>query len=332
MYDEINKDYNFLINLSKNEDKNENDLWKFRLNFWIKKIITNGIVDSNKLKNFRAKGISLSEMPRNPYHGKLIFENIYKFLRFPGYKRTCYHNFDKLKHNDEYHWSSFSHIGNPFYYEEDDKKFNERFLRHLRNIYLVEKFLKLDNESIIVDIGGGYGQFLCMIQNLLKNSKKILVEIPEQLLVAKFYIKKSFPYAKINNIRDVYNENFSIEDELMRNDFLLIPNTHIFKIKSIHPTLICNFNSFGEMSNDNFRSYMNSNLIKNTKYLFLINRLDSFPTYNNDISILDYKINHYKAIHFENSPIFDYYYESFSPFYIKKTPFSSRCFEYIGCK
>jgi len=327
---ELQKDYEFIIQNHTSSNELKNNLWKKRLSKWSKRITSNGKIDTKKLINFRARAITLSETPCNPYYGFLILENIYKFIHFSGFKETCFYNFNKVKNEKGYHWDTFSNVGNPFYYKKNGKIFNERFIRHLRTVDLVKKYVKDEHNSIVVDIGGGYGQFLCMLEKINHFSKKILIEIPEQLLFAYFYIKKCFPNIKINNIRDVYKDNFSIEDELKKNDFVLIPDTLISKLDKINPDLICNFNSFGEMSNNDFNNYMNSMLLKNCNYLFLINRLDSFPTYKNKISILDYNLERFDKLHFQTSPLWDYFFKSFSPLNIKKISFYSRMFEYIG--
>jgi putative sugar O-methyltransferase len=329
IFEKINSDYEF-INSLRSKTKDKSDLWEQRLFKWISKLVTSNKIDPDKISKFRATSALLSEVPRNPYSNTVILKRIYKFLRFSGYKKTCFHNYEKLRDEPGLMWDNFNDIGNPLYFESDGKKFNERFLRHLRTTNLVEKHIDLKKDAIIVDIGGGYGQFLTMLNSKNPFASKILVDFPEQLLIASYYIRKTYPDAKINMIKDCYEDNFCIKKMVTKNDFLLIPTDKVFLLNELKVDLVCNFSSLGEMSKENFLSYMTSPLIKNTKYFFTINRLDSFPTYSNNISILDYDLKRFKTIHHDTSPIWDYYFSSFSPFLIRKHAFKSRNFEFIG--
>ena len=61
------------------------------------------------------------------------------------------------------------------------------------------------------------------------------------------------------------------------------------------------------MDKSSFNDYFKSNLLNKSKYLFSVNRIDSsFPTYNNNITMFDYK--------FENYKIFIFVYHQFGMF------------------
>ena len=332
MITDIDEDFKFICSLREGKSNKEYDLWETRLFEWVKGLTTNNKIDVEKLSKFRAVGALLSEVPRNPYLHSIILKHIYGFIRFSGYKKTCHHNFEKLRFNDDLIWNSFSELGSPFYYEVDGKKFNERFLRHLRTISILEKNVTLKKDSIIVDIGGGYGQFLAMLNSKYSLTKKILIDFPEQLLVASYYLKELFPNCKINSVRSSYKKNFSIAESIDENDFILVSTDQINLMDDVKADLVCNFSSFGEMSKPYFNNYMNSELIRNAEYFFTVNRLDSFPTYNNSISILDYDLDRFKKIHLEVSPIWDFYFNSLTPFFQRKKSFSSRNFEFLGKK
>ena len=83
------------------------------------------------------------------------------------------------------------------------------------------------------------------------------------------------------------------------------------------------------MPNDTFNEYKDSDIFKNSKYFFTINRIDSFPTYTNKISLIDYFDWKTPPLHLSVSPVWDYYFESFSPFFVNKKAFLSRNFELI---
>lgn len=332
MFEDLNKDYNFLSKLREANPDQSQDLWEKRMFQRLNMLVTDGKIDPRKMAKFRANSALLSEVPRNPYSDNPIKKVIYKYLRFPGFRKSCYHNFNKLRLDETLIWSSFNEVGAPIYYETDGKKFNERFLRHLRTVSIIEKNIALSKDSLVVDIGGGFGQFLAMLNYKFSSAKKILVDFPEQLLVASYFLKKSFPNAKINTVRSCYDPKFSIVDMINDNDFILISTDQVHLLDDVKADLVCNFSSLGEMSAKHFETYINGSLINTSKYFFTINRLDSFPTYANGISILDYELYRFKKIHLSVSPVWDFYFTSFSPFWINKIAFKSRNFEFLGEK
>ena len=127
---------------------------------------------------------------------------------------------------------------------------------------------------IVCDIGGGYGILLYMLKKLNFHGTSILIEFPEQLLTAKYFLKKNFSNLKINSMKEVYDyeDNFS-RTFLKKFDIFLCPIDLFIKIDQIKLDLIINCFSLGEMSEQNFQKYINSNLLKNSKYFLSINRI-----------------------------------------------------------
>ena len=96
MLSEINKDFKFLSSLTKDIPSKKKDLWESQLIEWIKILVTGEEIDPEKISKFRGTSALLSEVPRNPYLNTIIRKHIYKYLRFSGYKKTCFHNFEKF--------------------------------------------------------------------------------------------------------------------------------------------------------------------------------------------------------------------------------------------
>ena len=140
----------------------------------------------------------------------------------------------------------------------------------------------------------------------------------------------NFPNSKINLISDTMNLD-KIDNNFISNyDFTLIPINCLKKIDPNTFDVLTNFNSFGEMSKKNFLSYINSDLFKTIKYFFTVNRFDSFPTYKNELSIVNYPLRDFKTLHFMTSPLYKYIHFRDFIWKTKKIPYSSRCFEFIG--
>ncbi len=313
------------------EDKNNSSydgLWGKRLIHWFDKLSSNGKLDPRKLKVFRQTAPLISEVPRNPYFHNPILSIIYKTLRMEGYKKTCLLNYEKLAKDDSLDWNSFNEIGEPLYVECDNRKFNERSLRHLRTVSIIKKKIPLNAGDYVLDIGGGYAQFSMCLRRALPKIKNIVIDFPEQLLLARYYIHTLDPNCRVNNIRQTYSAEDLLENI---NDFdvLLLPADSYNVINKLQLKLVCNFSSYGEMPLSVFTEYQRQPSISKAEYFFTINRLDSFPTYNNRMCILNYLSSMSRIEHLEVSPIWDYHYSSYTKFWIKKQAYLSRNFELI---
>ena len=72
-------------------------------------------------------------------------------------------------------------------------------------------------------------------------------------------------------------------------DIVLVPNTEFKKIKiDYKKNMVVNLNSFGEIDRNSFFEYLKSEIVTKSKYFFSVNRLDSFPSYDNNITFFDY--------------------------------------------
>jgi hypothetical protein len=171
--------------ISKNHsDKLNKSIWLERMDSWFLKIIKNNKINWDMLKNFRKHALLLTEVPYKPDNWlKSFFRSI---VRSPGDKKYCFANYKKLllkgyeKKFKNYH---FSHVGNPDFYIKDGVKFNERWLRHVRSCELFKKYIEPEklNKINIIDIGGGYSQFSCMLKNVTVVNKIATVDHIEQL-------------------------------------------------------------------------------------------------------------------------------------------------------
>jgi putative sugar O-methyltransferase len=323
------------IILKNNSNKFNKNIWFERMDSWFFKVIKNNKINWDMLKNFRRHALLLTEVPYEPQSRlKSFFRSI---IRNPADKKYCYTNFEKLllkgyeKNLKNHH---FSHVGNPHFYIKDGIKFNERWLRHVRSCELFKKYIEPEklNKINVIDIGGGYSQFSCMLKNITPVHKIATVDYIEQLFFSFYFIKINYPSCRINTLQEVIDADIIDQNFIEKFDFLLIPIQCFAKIKNGLFNIVCNFSSLGEMPKDTFDSYINSDVIKKANFLFTINRLDSWPTYNNQITILDYKLQDYNIIHQSISPLWDSYYTSFTNFIIKKVNFESRNFEFIGKK
>jgi putative sugar O-methyltransferase len=329
-FNNIKEDLIFLKN-KKKFYKTEN-IWEKRSREFLNHMMDDYYnVDYHFFKNFRSdKKRFIAENPstqlsnfflRSIYSHQFTYINfIYKKLKRVNKKIDHYLKLFKL---DE--------VGNPGYCVINNFKLNERFLRHCHFFSIFDKFFDQKKISYVIDIGGGYGSFARLIHKKYKNIKLIIIDLPEQLIMAKYYLEKNFPNSKISNIRDIYKIKKINHFYLSKYNILLIPHKQYNKINiNLKKNLTINFNSFGEIDKYTFDKYMKSDLLKKSKYFFSVNRIDSFPTYNNNLSFLDYRFENYKKLYNNISPVWDYFFvKKFYLFKVKRV-FTSRVLEFIG--
>ena len=327
----IEKDISKYIN--KFDYLDDKDLWSGRLKVFLEILYSKEKgINQKFFTNFRSfKKKIIFETPSVKYS----YKNFWKFGVIAE-KKYCYHQFNKMVNDNTINLikeNPLDKVGNPIYYKNKGIIFNERYLRHIHYLYLFNKYIKpeLKNEKYnLIGIGSSYGQFEKNILLNYQNIKPILVDFPEQLFVAYYYLSKNFPEKKINTISSLSEINEIDQSFIDKYDIVLI-TTEKFNSLKVNKNIITNFNSFGEMSSENFNQYIKSDIFKNVDFFFTLNRLDSFPTYNNKISFLNYPLNHFKKKYLEISPLFDYHYTRENLKILKK-PYHSRCFEFIGSK
>ncbi len=327
---------------------------------WLNIIKKNNNVDLllNNLENFRKSTVIIGDHYPTTRHSN-IYENYYliSFLRNPikflyeyFYEKLPFNIFhrsmvkeqlnllinegaDKIVKSFPVHETP----GNPNYFNYKSYIINERSLKHYYYLNIISKTLDSDikNKSIktVLDIGGGYGFYNALFKTIYPHTTQILVDFPHQLIFAYYFFKEKFPNSKILDLRDFDNCDFSYEN-ICEYDFILIPTNKFNLIKKNTIDIACNFFSFGEMPRITFDSYLDSEFYKTAKYHFLCNRFESSPyfekTYDNDITILDYKIEKEKIIYFGTFPLHRYYIKKKYLIFAEKGIFSSNYFLYLG--
>ena len=98
--------------------------------------------------------------------------------------------------------------------------------------------------------------------------------------------------------------------------------------------MVTNFFSFGEMRREWFLDYVTSPLFKTAEFFFTCNRVESAPrlepTYDSDLTILDYPLREFQKIFFGVFPLYPYYTTSRFAFAYEKRTTSSQNFDFIG--
>jgi len=188
----------------------------------------------------------------------------------------------------------------------------------------------LRDAPVFLDIGCSYGGFEYLLKKELPSSKHILVDMPGQLVLAFFYLKKEFPDSKIAFFEEVGNSKIINEDFIDSYDFVLIPTIFYDKLETKSIDVVFNFLSLSEMTEEWFNIYTQSLPYVSSKYIYLVNRYDSNPTYSNDITVYDYKLSDYEKMFMRTLPIIKHMYVVKYFFFVVKKRYPSEFFQFIG--
>ena len=206
------------------------------------------------------------------------------------------------------------------------------WLRHIYLIGLLQQVLndRITGHFVTMDIGSSYGTFPCIFKKEYTDSHHVLVDFSEQLLLAYYFLSICFPEARIAGARELSTTESISRDFVEQYDFVLVPCMLYPRLASRSIDLVANFSSFGEMSRQWFEFYTQSAVFQTAKYFFTANRIQSYPAYDSDLTILDYPIwNPEKRIHFALSRFRSHHYVRRYMFFYERWP-DAPVFEYIG--
>jgi putative sugar O-methyltransferase len=328
----INSDVSYL--LQKGATDNSSDLWSSRATKSLEHFISpDKTVNFEAIENFRRDQVYIIEMP---VYGTSFLDTI------SGARRAGRVDMRKRFEIMREHGAlpllkkyPLQMAGNPHAMELEGYSFNKRWSHSLRYLGLSKEYLsaplsKDSDNMTVLDIGGAYGVYLWLMKQEFKNIKAVLVEFPEQLILAYYFWASSHEGAKINTLEEAYEAEVIDREFIERYDYTLVPIDCYSKLTGGAADLITNFFSLGEMNEEWFDTYKNSDVFRNAKYLFTINRFFSKPTYGTDIDILSYPLNDYKKLFFNISPYDHYHYRGKWKILTEKVEYTSQFFEFIG--
>lgn len=318
----------------KANPKDLDDKWSFLISKEPSRFINKDLtVKVDALKNFRRLQIFISDAPgfdtRQP--------NLVNYLaggRRGSVKllKECLAAIRQNGHEELLRKYPSNKVGNPYLFERDGNIFTYRWTKHIRSLGLLNDILKerLKKPFSTIDIGSSYGIFSYLMKNEFPDSHCLLLDFPEQLILAHYYLGVSFPEARIAGYREIADLGKIDRNFLNEYDFVLVPWFFYKRIPADSIDLVTNFASLGEMKREWFDYYLKSEPFLSAKYFFTVNRFQSAPTYDTDLTVLDYPLQDFRKLHFSVSPIFSHTYSRRRLFFYEKIAFSSQYFEFIG--
>ncbi len=224
--------------------------------------------------------------------------------------------------------------GNPFVFQYKGYRFTHRWLKHLYSLGLFNRVLapRLPPDFTCLDIGSSYGVMTYLLRREHPHSRHILIDFPEQLLLARYFLKSSLPALRVASLSKWGGGKSLTRSELLGYDVILLPCGSYGRIEPGFVDVVMNFASLGEMTRAGFERYLDSEQFRQARFFFTANRVESRPTYDTDLTILDYPIwDQEKKLHFGVSPLlthFNWYRRQALFFYERMN--SHPYFEYIG--
>lgn len=104
---------------------------------------------------------------------------------------------------------------------------------------------QMKQNPTVVEIGGGYGEFVAKMKIVHGNGRFVLIDLPEMGAVQLWYLRHRFPNARILTVRD-FRQGTDIFEQPF--DFALLPPAFVRLIPKGWPSVFANARSFQEMS------------------------------------------------------------------------------------
>ena len=224
-------------------------------------------------------------------------------------------------------------VGQPRMLTSGGRRFTVRWLKHIYYLGLVKTYLsdQLQQPSVVLDLGSSYGIFPYLVHREFPGTRVILVDFPEQLILARYFLGSCLPQARIGGIHELTRQPNVTRVSLEPYDFLLVPVQRFHQLAGGLVDIVSNFASLGEMSRTAFNGYIQSEVFRAARYFFTVNRVQSAPDYDTDLTIVDYPIwDSSKRIHFRLWPVIPHTYEYRRAFFFYDRYTFPPYFEYLG--
>lgn len=294
-----------------------------------------GRIDPDVIRNFWRNQVFLGDNPRfpkatglgrlsGPRRGELEMARVLKrILRKAGARELA----------EKYPCPK---AGRPRVFRMWTTRVTHRWAKHLYHLSRVNQYLgpRLDAGFVTLDIGSGHGLFSTLMHQEYPGSHCVLVDLPEQLLLARYFLESTFPGARIGGVQQFAGRGPISRDALAAYDFVLLPWQFYRRLEAGSVDLITSFAALGELRRHVFDGYVQAPVFRSVKYVYLSNPVQSDQMFaESDVTLMDYPLARGgRCLYFGISPVMHFRYNTPVPrryFFYEFThlpPF----FEYIG--
>lgn len=347
IFDSINLSIKALCAFERAQERKDFGDWEGRFLKEMDRLVDSGFnVRPEHLTHFRGRQIFVADRPSAPFKGfyssSPVYYNVKRFMNFflgtqRGGIREALDAYDVIKKEDFLHYLNkypTPDIGTPLKIEHDGFYFTNRYIRHIYLLGMYARYIepRVSKRAVCMDIGSSYGIFSTLIKQEYPQTHQVLVDLSGQLILAHYYLAKLFPDAKIAGFKEVIEAKVIDKAWIEQYDFVLVPTSLYSKIAANAVDVITNFASLSEMSRHWFMAYVNSPVFKTASVFFTVNRYDAYPTYANDVTVLDYPLKEYEQLLMRTCPFLQHYYVADYFFGYKQVNYPSQFFQFIGFK
>jgi len=238
--------------------------------------LDNGKINREYLKNFRVQ----KELPANLVRDQFLVVNR-EFGYFKSYLKAIdlvleYHRLATIVPKEILINISESYAGENLCVVYRGQRLS---IRNLFHAIIVENILRKvefsnNKREVVLEIGAGYGALSRILKQYIPNSCYIILDLPETLTYASYFISYNFNDKKIGFLSDIIDRLDSFDELLLEYDFLIIPPWVIEYISKESIDLIIDTYSMGEMSKEYVGYYLThiDKVLKRGGHFYSINR------------------------------------------------------------
>ncbi len=227
-------------------------------------------------------------------------------------------------------------VGNPYHFEHAGYRYTHRWFKHVYSLGLIDRTLgdRLPEGFTALDIGSAYGIFSSLLQQHRPGSHHVLVDLPEQLLLASYFLRRYRPGARIAGARELAAEKTVGRDFLEQYDFVLMSPEFYEAVEPHGIDLVTSFAALGELKRSYFDYYVNAPGFRTARFLATANPVVSKRMFaDSDVTVLDYPLwDPKKRLHFDLAQAFfhPYAYPKARSIFSYELQKFQVFFEYVG--
>jgi len=274
IFQTIEKSY-FLAN-DNDPDRFDRALWWEEMSQAFKRELFDkeGNINREYLINFRG----IKELPANIVRDQFLIVNR-DFGYYISYLKAIdlvleYHRHAKIVRKEILFSLSESYAGNNLAVHYRGIRLSLRLLFHSVMVDNLLNNITLPKRPTIWEIGAGYGGLARILKYYIPNSCHILLDLPETLTYASYFIAYNFPDKKIAYLSDIIDRLDEFDRLIVEYDFILIPPWVSPHIPNSSVDLVIDTYSMSEMSKVYAKYYIKhiDRVLRRGGYFYSINK------------------------------------------------------------
>jgi putative sugar O-methyltransferase len=233
-----------------------------------------GSINQDYLVNFRG----LKELSANIVRDQFLIVNR-DFGYYISYLKAIdlvleYHRHAKIVRKEILFSLSESYAGNNLAVHYRGIRLSLRLLFHSVMVDNLLNNITLPKRPTIWEIGAGYGGLSRILKYYIPNSCHILLDLPETLTYASYFIAYNFPDKKIAYLSDIIDRLDEFDRLIVEYDFILIPPWVSPYIPNSSVDLLIDTYSMSEMSKVYAKYYIKhiDRVLRRGGYFYSINK------------------------------------------------------------